>query len=137
MDFWSNVADRVRVEMMELKPVEIKKATEDGTGGEGQTSFSEMVEWDDFIYILHGKRLAKRRAPVDEIFPLKQTLRNKIQEVVIGALTISPLPGRRLRFLPLSILLVGSLGCHFRSICHEPLYSHALGGCRERVERLS
>jgi hypothetical protein len=36
----SNVADRVRVEMMELKPVEIKKAT----GGEGQTPFSEMVE---------------------------------------------------------------------------------------------
>jgi hypothetical protein len=40
----SNVADRVQVEMMELKPVEIKKATEEGTGGEGQTSFSEMVE---------------------------------------------------------------------------------------------
>jgi hypothetical protein len=40
----SNVADRVRVEMMELKPVEIKKATEEGIGGEGQTPFSEMVE---------------------------------------------------------------------------------------------
>jgi hypothetical protein len=77
----------------------------------------------------------KRRAPVDEIFPLKQTLRNKIQEVVIGALTVSPLPGRRLRFLPLPILLVGSLGRHFRSVCHEPLYSLALGGCREGVER--
>jgi hypothetical protein len=44
MDKNSNVADRVRVEMMELKPVEIKKATEEGTGGEGQTPFSEMVE---------------------------------------------------------------------------------------------
>jgi hypothetical protein len=40
----SNMADRVRVEMMELKPVEIKKATEEGTGGEGQTSFSKLVE---------------------------------------------------------------------------------------------
>jgi hypothetical protein len=30
----SNVADRVRVEMMELMPVEIKKSTEEGTGGE-------------------------------------------------------------------------------------------------------
>jgi hypothetical protein len=74
----SNVADRVRVEMMELKPVEIKKATEEGAGGESQTPFREMVESDDFIYILHGKRLAKRGAPVDEIFSLKQTLRNKI-----------------------------------------------------------
>jgi hypothetical protein len=131
----SNVADRVRVEMMELKPVEINKATEEGTGGEGQTPFSEMVELYNFVYILHGKRLVKRRAPVDEIFPLKQTLRNKIQEVVIGALTVSPLPKRRLRFLPLPILLVGSLGCHFRPVCHEPLYSHALEGCREGVER--
>jgi hypothetical protein len=121
--------------MMELKPVEIKKATEEGTGGEGQTPLSKIVEWDDFVYILHGKRLAKKRAPVDEIFLLKQSLRNKIQEVVIGALTISPLPGRWLRFLPLPILLVGSLGRHFRSICHEPLYSHVLGGCREGVER--
>jgi hypothetical protein len=40
----SNVADRVRVEMMELKPVEIKKATEEGAGGESQTPFREMVE---------------------------------------------------------------------------------------------
>jgi hypothetical protein len=39
-----NVADRVRIEMMELKPVEIKKATKEGIGGEGQTPFSEMVE---------------------------------------------------------------------------------------------
>jgi hypothetical protein len=30
--------------MMELKPVEIKKATEERTGGEGQTPFSKMVE---------------------------------------------------------------------------------------------
>jgi hypothetical protein len=35
----SNVADRVQVEMMELKPVEIKKATEEGVGGESQALF--------------------------------------------------------------------------------------------------
>jgi hypothetical protein len=44
MDENSNVADRIRVEMMELKPVEVKKATEEGTGGESQTPFREMVE---------------------------------------------------------------------------------------------
>jgi hypothetical protein len=44
MDENSNVADRVRVEMMELKPVEVKKATEEGIGGECQTPFREMVE---------------------------------------------------------------------------------------------
>jgi hypothetical protein len=40
----SNMADRVRVETMELKPIEIKKATKEGTSREGQTPFSEMVE---------------------------------------------------------------------------------------------
>jgi hypothetical protein len=41
MDEDSNVADRVWVEVMELKPVEIKKAT---SSGENQTLFREMVE---------------------------------------------------------------------------------------------
>jgi hypothetical protein len=57
--------------MMELKPLETKKATEERTSGEGQSPFSEMVECDDFIYILHGERLAERRAPVDKILFLK------------------------------------------------------------------
>jgi hypothetical protein len=34
MDENSNVADRIRVEMMELKPEEVKKTTEEGIGGE-------------------------------------------------------------------------------------------------------
>jgi hypothetical protein len=109
----SNMADWVWVEVMELKPIEIKKATEERTGGESQTPFREMVKWDDFVHIFHGKKLAKRGALVDKIFLLKQTLRNKIQEFVIGALTVSPLPSRRLRLHPLPILLVGSLGRHF------------------------
>jgi hypothetical protein len=44
MDENSNVANQVRVEMMELKPIEIKKTTEEGAGGESQIPFSEMVE---------------------------------------------------------------------------------------------
>jgi hypothetical protein len=53
------VANEVRVEMMELKPVVVKKATEKRARGEGQNPFSKMVECDDFIYILHGERFAK------------------------------------------------------------------------------
>jgi hypothetical protein len=34
MDENSNAADRIRVEMMELKPIEVKKVMEEGTGGE-------------------------------------------------------------------------------------------------------
>jgi hypothetical protein len=44
MDEDSNVVDQVLVEVMELKPVEIKKATEERTSGESQTPFREMVE---------------------------------------------------------------------------------------------
>jgi hypothetical protein len=40
----SNVADRVRVKVMELKLVEIKKATKERTSGKSQTPFREMVE---------------------------------------------------------------------------------------------
>jgi hypothetical protein len=76
----------------------------------------------------------KRKALVNKISLLKQTLRNKMQEVVIGALTVSPLSRRQFRFLPLPIFLVGSLGCHSRSVCHELLYSRVLGGCSEGVE---
>jgi hypothetical protein len=44
MDEDSNMADRIRVEVLELKPVEIKKATEERTSGESQTPFREMVK---------------------------------------------------------------------------------------------
>jgi hypothetical protein len=53
------VENGVQVEMMELKPVVVKKATEKRARGEGQTPFSKMVECDDFVYILHGERFAK------------------------------------------------------------------------------
>jgi hypothetical protein len=101
---------------MELKPVEIKNASEERTRGEGQTPFGKMVKCDDFVHIFHRKRFAKRRAPVDKTFLLKQTLGNKIHKFVVGELTINPLPRWRLRLLPLPILLIGSLGHHFK-IC--------------------
>jgi hypothetical protein len=53
------VENGVQVEMMELKPVVVKKATEKRARGEGQTPFSKMVECDDFVYILHGERFVK------------------------------------------------------------------------------
>jgi hypothetical protein len=109
----SNVANRIRVEVMELKPVEVKKASEERARGEGQTPFGKMVKYDNFVYIFHGKRFAKRGAPVDKTFFLKQTLGNKFYEIIVGALTVSPFPRWRLRLLPLPILLVGSFGRHF------------------------
>jgi hypothetical protein len=53
---------------MELKPVEIKKASEERARREGQTPFGKMVKYDDFIYIFHGKRFVKRGAPIDKTF---------------------------------------------------------------------
>jgi hypothetical protein len=79
----------------------------------GQTPLGKMIKCDDFVYIFHGKRFAKRGAPVDKTLVLEQTLKNKFFKVVVGALTVSPLPRRRLRLLLLPILLVRSLGRHF------------------------
>jgi hypothetical protein len=53
------MANGIWVEMVELKPVVVKKATEKRARGEGQTTFSKMVECEDFIYILHGERFVK------------------------------------------------------------------------------
>jgi hypothetical protein len=51
-----NVANRVWVEVMELKPVIIKKAAEERTMGEGQSPFGKMVKCDDFVNIFHEER---------------------------------------------------------------------------------
>jgi hypothetical protein len=113
MDEDDNMANGIRVEVMELKPVEIKKATKERARGEGQTPFGKIVKCDDFIYIFHRERFAKRGAPVDKTLVLEQTLGDKFFEIVVGALTVSPLPRRRLRLLLLPILFVGSFGRHF------------------------
>jgi hypothetical protein len=51
MDKNRNVADGVRVEVMEFKPVIIQKAAEARTRGEGQSPFGKMVKCDDFVNI--------------------------------------------------------------------------------------
>jgi hypothetical protein len=68
---------------MEHKPVEIENASEERARGEGQTPFGKMVKCDDFIYIFHRKRFAKRGAPVDKTFFLKQTLRIKFMRSLL------------------------------------------------------
>jgi hypothetical protein len=94
MDEDGNVANGIRVEVMELKSVEIKKASKERARGEGQSPFGKMVKCDDFVYIFHGKRFAKRGAPVDKTFLLQQALGNKFHENIVGAHTMSPLPRR-------------------------------------------
>jgi hypothetical protein len=111
MDEDCDMENGIWVEMIELKPVEIKKATEKRARGEGQTPFGKMVKCDDFVYIFHGERFVKRGVPVDKILVLEKTLGNKFFKIVVGTLTVSPLPRRWLRLL-LSILL-RSLGRHF------------------------
>jgi hypothetical protein len=120
MDEDGNVVNGIWVEVMELKLVEIKKASEERARGEGQTPFGKMVKCDDFIYIFHGKRFAKRRAPVDKTFFLKQTLGNKFDEIIVGALIVSPFPRRRLRLLPFpsfSLDLLGDISGSARHSC--------------------
>jgi hypothetical protein len=112
MDEDCDMANRIQIEMMELKPVEIKQAMEKRARGEGQTPFGKMVKCDDFIYIFHGERFVKRGAPVDKILVLEQSLGNNLIEVVKGALTVCPLPRQRQCFFLLPILL-RSLGRHF------------------------
>jgi hypothetical protein len=71
-----NMANGIRVEVMELKPVIIKKATKEGTSGEGQSPFGKMEECHDFVDILHGERFMERGAPVNKVFLLQQPLGN-------------------------------------------------------------
>jgi hypothetical protein len=113
MDKDYDMANGIRVEVMELKPVIIKKTPEERARGEGQSPFSKIVKCDDFVHIFHGDWITKRGAPVDKTLLLEQPLENKFLEVVVGALTVRPLSGRRLRLLLLPILL-RSLGCHFQ-----------------------
>jgi hypothetical protein len=125
MDKDCDMANGIRVEMMELKLVVVKKTMKKRIRGEGQTPFGKMVKCDDFVYIFHGERFAKGGAPVDKILVLEQSLENKLIEVVKGALTMCPLPRRRQRFFLLPILL-SSLGRHF--LVHSPRVAWGLRG---------
>jgi hypothetical protein len=70
------VADRIRVEVVKLKPVVLQKAPEERTRGEGQSPFSKMEKCDDFINIFHGERFTVRGAPADKVLFLQQPLGN-------------------------------------------------------------
>jgi hypothetical protein len=71
------VADGIRVEVMELKPVVIKKAAEERTRGEGQSPFGKMEKCDDFVNIFHGERFTVRGAPVDKVLLLQPSKYSK------------------------------------------------------------
>jgi hypothetical protein len=53
------MSNGIRVEMMELKPVVVKKTPKKGARGEGQSPFSKMVKCDDFVYIFHEERFVE------------------------------------------------------------------------------
>jgi hypothetical protein len=86
-----NMANGIGIQLMELDSIEIEKALEERARGEGQSPFGKMVKCDDFVNIFHGKRFTKRRTPFYQVLPLKKTLRNKIEEILVGALTEGPL----------------------------------------------
>jgi hypothetical protein len=44
MDKYHNMCDRIRVKMVELKTVNVKNATKEIRGGEGQSPFNKMLE---------------------------------------------------------------------------------------------
>jgi hypothetical protein len=52
MDENGNMENTIRVEVMELKPVEIKKASEERARGD---PFGKMVKCDEIVYIFHGE----------------------------------------------------------------------------------
>jgi hypothetical protein len=54
MDKDCDMANGIRVEVMELKPVVVKKTSEERARGEGQSRFSKMVKCDNFVHIFHG-----------------------------------------------------------------------------------
>jgi hypothetical protein len=59
--------------VLQLNSIEIKKATEERTSGEGQTPFRKRAKGYDLVNIFHRERIAKGKAPIDEISLLKQT----------------------------------------------------------------
>jgi hypothetical protein len=73
MDENGDMADRIGVEVLQLNSIEVEKTTEEGASGEGESPFRERAERNDLIDVFHGKWIAKRKTPIDEIPFLKQT----------------------------------------------------------------
>jgi hypothetical protein len=121
-----NMANGVRVEVMELKLVIVKKATEKRARGEGQTPFGKMVKCDDFVNIFLGERFAERGAPTDKILVLEQPLKTSlIRSLREHLLCVHSSDGGCASFFFPS--LSDFLGAISGSARHE-----LLRGCRER-----
>jgi hypothetical protein len=76
MDKNENVTYGIRVKVLKLDSIVIKKATEEGTSGEGQSPFGKRTKHDNFVDTFHGERVAKRKTPIHKIFLLKKTTYN-------------------------------------------------------------
>jgi hypothetical protein len=117
--------------VLQLNSIEIKKATEERTSGEGQSPFRKRTKRDDLVDIFHGERVAKGKAPIDEIPFLKKASQHQICKIVVRTLTNCPFAGCRLRFF--QVLLVGLLRRHFESV--KPwVVRTTLGGYGRRLE---
>jgi hypothetical protein len=127
MDEDGNVANGIRVEVMELKPVEIKKASEERARGEGQTLFGKMVKCDDFVYIFHGKRFAKRGTPVDKNFSWSKPSETSFMRSLLEHLLRVYSPDGGCNSFPFPSFSLDLLGAISISAHHE-----LLGGCGER-----
>ena len=67
VDEGGNVEDRIRIQMDQLNPIKIKKATEEVFGRQSKSSIKEVLKNNNFIGIGSGERLTKYGASPDEI----------------------------------------------------------------------
>jgi hypothetical protein len=121
-----DMANGIWLEMMELKPIEIKKAMEKRARGEGQASFGKMIKCDDFVYIFHGKGSRKDGRQLTRFLswsnPLETSLLRSLREHLLCV--HSPDGGCASFFFPSFSDFLGAIS---RSARHE-----LLGGCGER-----
>jgi hypothetical protein len=78
MDKNGDMADRIGVEVLQLNPIEVEKATEEQTSGEGESPFRKRAKGYDLVDVFHGEWITKGKAPIDEISLLKQTPQHQI-----------------------------------------------------------
>jgi hypothetical protein len=79
MDENGDMANRVGVDVLQLNPIEVEKAAEERTSGEGKSPFRKSAERNDLVDGFHGEWITKGKAPIDEIPLLKQTSQHQIR----------------------------------------------------------
>jgi hypothetical protein len=70
----------------------------------------------------------KRWMPLHYIFFSKKTLKNKMQKIVSGALTVYPIAICGLSFFLLALVSLGSGFLVSHPLCQDSLHPHALRG---------